>query len=179
MVDALLQLLEAGDVRPTAERIAARAGVSERSLFQHFHDREALFEAVARRQYERVRPTLVPVDTELPLAERIEAFVEQRCRLLETLSGVRRGALLMEPESATIANWLRKVRAAKAAEAKRVFAQELEALPRQRREGVAAALVTACAWSAWECYRFHQGLAADDAAASMRVALATLLGAPD
>src|SRR5512133_1697488 len=71
VVEALLELLDAGDVRPTAERIAARAGVSERTVFQHFRDREALFEAAARRQYERVVPTLRPVSRELPLERRI------------------------------------------------------------------------------------------------------------
>src|SRR5215208_6794482 len=66
VVEALLELLDGGDVRPTA----ARAGVSERSVFQHFRDREALFEAAARRQYERVAPTLRRIDPELPLEQR-------------------------------------------------------------------------------------------------------------
>ncbi len=59
IVDALLSLLDEGDVKPTAERVASRAKVSERSVFQHFSDREALFEAAAQRQYERVMPKLV------------------------------------------------------------------------------------------------------------------------
>ena len=42
LVDALLSLLDEGQLQPTAERIAVRAGVSERSVFQHFPDREAL-----------------------------------------------------------------------------------------------------------------------------------------
>ncbi len=54
IVDALLTLLDEGELRPTAERIAERAEVSERSVFQHFPDREALFEAVARQQWERI-----------------------------------------------------------------------------------------------------------------------------
>ena len=33
---ALLDLLEAGEMRPTAAQIAQRAGVSLRSVFQHF-----------------------------------------------------------------------------------------------------------------------------------------------
>ena len=59
IVDALLSLLDEGDVKPTAERVASRAKVSERSVFQHFSDREALFEAAAQRQFERVIPKLV------------------------------------------------------------------------------------------------------------------------
>ena len=71
LVDALLALLYEGEVQPTAERISARAGVSERSLFQHFADREALYQAVAVQQYERIVPTLDPIDVSLPLEERI------------------------------------------------------------------------------------------------------------
>ena len=43
VVTALLALLEEGELSPTAERVAERAHVSERSIFQHFGDREALF----------------------------------------------------------------------------------------------------------------------------------------
>jgi len=78
LVDALLALLYEGQLQPTAERIAARAGVSERSVFQHFADREALYQAVAVQQYERIVPTLDPIDVSLPLPERIEAFAAQR-----------------------------------------------------------------------------------------------------
>src|ERR671918_2160584 len=80
LVDALLGLLDAGDLSPTAAAIAQRAGVSERSLFQHFPDREALFEAVARQQYERVMPTLRPVDASLPPDEPNDLFTPQRAR---------------------------------------------------------------------------------------------------
>ena len=106
LVDALLALLYEGQLQPTAERIAARAGVSECSLFQHFADREALYQAVAVEQYERIVPTLEPIDEALPLAERIDAFVEQRARLLETVTPVRRAALLLEPESEVVLSWL-------------------------------------------------------------------------
>ena len=55
IVEALRSLLDAGDLRPTTEAIAARAGVSERSIFQHFPDREMLLFAIAEHQRERIR----------------------------------------------------------------------------------------------------------------------------
>jgi AcrR family transcriptional regulator len=171
VVEALLELLDEGDVRPTAERIAARAGVSERTVFQHFSDREALFEAAARRQYERVVPTLEPVDPGLPLAERIDAFATQRARLYETVSGVRRGAILIEHESPTVARRLQSVRRAKAAEVERVFAAELSERPRAVRD----AAVAACAWTAWQSLRYHQGLSPARAREAMQAALTGLL----
>ena len=177
LVDALLGLLDSGVLSPTAAAIAERAGVSERSLFQHFPDREALFEAVARQQYERVMPTLRPVDASLPLAERIDEFTRQRARLYELIGGVRRAALLIEHESPAVAGWLTTARRAKAAEAERVFRRELEAIPADEREPLRAALVALCAWPAWDSWRTHQRLGVSRARAAMAAAIRALLGA--
>jgi TetR/AcrR family transcriptional regulator, regulator of autoinduction and epiphytic fitness len=175
LVDALLALLYEGQVQPTAERISARAGVSERSLFQHFADREALYQAVAVQQYERIVPTLDPIDVSLPLEERIDAFVAQRGRLLETVTPVRRAALLLEPESEVVSSWLQSTRRQKAREVERVFRPELEAIDQRERGVLVAALVAASAWTAWEGLRAHQGLSEDRARRAMRATLAALL----
>ena len=177
LVDALLALLDAGELSPTAAAIAQRAGVSERSVFQHFPDREALFEAVARQQYERVMPTLHPVDASQPLETRIDQFTRQRARLYELIGGVRRAALLIEHESPAVAGWLSPARRAKAAEAERVFRRELEALPADERGPVRAALIAVCAWPAWESWRTHQRLGVSRARAAMAAAIGALLGA--
>jgi TetR/AcrR family transcriptional regulator, regulator of autoinduction and epiphytic fitness len=175
LVDALLALLYEGQVQPTAERISARAGVSERSLFQHFADREALYQAVAVQQYERIVPTLDPIDVSLPLEERIEAFVSQRGRLLETVTPVRRAALLLEPESDVVSGWLQSTRRQKAREVERVFRPELEKVEQKERGVLLAALVAASAWTAWEGLRAHQRLSEDRSRAAMRATLRALL----
>lgn len=177
LVDALLSLLDEGNLTTTAAAIAERAGVSERSLFQHFSDREALFEAVAREQYERIMPTLHPIDATLPLDERIDQFTRQRARLYERISGLRRAALLIEHESPAVSGWLTAVRRAKAADAERVFHRELEAIPPDEREAAGAALVAVCSWSAWESWRTHQRLGVSRARAAMAAAIGALLRA--
>jgi AcrR family transcriptional regulator len=169
-------LLDEGELRPTAERIAKRAGVSERSVFQHFADRETLYQAVAVQQFERIMPTLRPIDPSRPLPDRIDAFVEQRGRLLETVTPVRRAALLLEPGSEVVASWLAKTRSAKGSELERVFRPELEELDQPRRGTVLAALVAAAAWTSWESLRAHQRLSEERARAAMRATIAALLG---
>jgi TetR/AcrR family transcriptional regulator, regulator of autoinduction and epiphytic fitness len=176
LVDALLALLYEGQLRPTAEQIAERAGVSERSLFQHFADREVLYQAVAVQQYERhIGPTLEPIDVSLPLEERIDAFVEQRARLLETVTPVRRAALLLEPDSEVVAGWLQSFRRQKAREVERVFRAELDRLGPPERGVLLAALAAASAWTFWESLRAHQRLSVDRSRAAMRATLAALL----
>jgi TetR/AcrR family transcriptional regulator of autoinduction and epiphytic fitness len=177
VVDALLGLLDEGSLRPTVGQVAGRAGVSERSVFQHFHDREALFEAAAARQYERIAPHVERIPAELPLGERVERFAVQRAWLFETVKGVRRAAVLMEPDSPVIAERLRATRKLKAAEVERLFGAEIAARPEDERAAFRAALVAASAWTAWESLRFQQGLGAGAARAAMQRTLSALLGA--
>ena len=110
VVDALLDLLGEGDLRPTAARIAERAGVSLRIVFHHFDDLEAIYSELADRQAERVKPLTVPIPVTLPFARRVEEFSAQRGRLLETLSPVRRAAVLMEPFRLALAKRLKHSR---------------------------------------------------------------------
>jgi TetR/AcrR family transcriptional regulator, regulator of autoinduction and epiphytic fitness len=171
----MLALLGEGQLHPTAERIAERAGVSERSLFQHFADREVLYQAVAVQQFERILPSLKPIDASLPLPDRIDAFADQRARLLEAITPVRRGALLLEPDSEVVSRWLEKTRRSKAVEVERIFGTELDRVPGDERPALLAALVATSAWTFWEALRAHQGLSVDRARAVLRATLAALL----
>jgi TetR/AcrR family transcriptional regulator, regulator of autoinduction and epiphytic fitness len=173
VVDALLALIEAGDLRPTAPRIAERAGVSLRSVFQHFADLEALFAAAADRQLERLQDLVRSIATTGPTRARLDAFVRQRTRLLEAIAPVRRAALLMEPFSVAIAERLRGARALARSEVERAFAPELRRCRPATRRELVAALAAASDWSTWEALRAHQGLSA---AAARRI-VTRMLGA--
>src|SRR5450759_1329499 len=78
VVRALLALISEGDLRPTAGRIAERAGISLRSVYVHFDDLDDLFLAAAREQ----RGGVFALNRELPASGpfeiRLAAFVEQR-----------------------------------------------------------------------------------------------------
>jgi len=158
VVEAMLDLIEDGDLQPSAARIAARAGVSLRSVFQHFDDMESLLATVAELQAARAFSDARPVSAGLPLARRIEAFVAQRARLLERISPVRRAALLSEPFSTAVAGRLAWVRRRGHRDAERVFAPELARRAAADRRDLADALTVACSWSTWEALRAHRGI---------------------
>ena len=58
IIDALLACYEAGVLRPSVPDVAARAGVSVRSVHNHFADVEALRAEVAQRQWQRFAPLI-------------------------------------------------------------------------------------------------------------------------
>lgn len=178
IVDALFALLDEGMPAPTVHEIADRAGVSSRTIFQHFHDRELLFAELSARQAERVRPMMRRVPADGPLEERVDAIVEQRRRVYELISPMRRSAVLTAPFSDTTERALADFRAYKRRDLARVFAAEIEARPAKQRACLAAALGAAGSWSHWEALRTEQGLSEKQAAGALRRTLLALLTTP-
>jgi AcrR family transcriptional regulator len=176
VVTALLDILEQGELRPTAAQIAQRAGVSLRSVFQHFESIETLFAAAADLQMERLAPLRVPVPVAGDVRTRLATLVARRSRLLEAVTPVRRASLRVEPFSNEVRSRLEGARALGRREVERVFAAELALLPPGERRDVAAALASAASWSVWEQLRRHQGLTVERARKVMHRMLAAILG---
>ncbi|GAA4251359.1 hypothetical protein GCM10022255_043670 [Dactylosporangium darangshiense] len=176
ITDAHFALLEEGELRPTAERIAERAGVSLRALWTNFKDMEGLFAAAGERLMERQRAEFRPVPTELPLPERIERYCAQRARLLELIAPAARAARIREPFSAQ----LRKNRAwyleIAREEIETLFAPELASAGQARRE-VLDALTVAATFAGWSMWRDELHLDVAGATAVLRRMVTALLPA--
>jgi len=177
IVDATVALVEEGDVRPTAPRIAARAGVSVRSVFQHFDDLPALYTAVIDRVSDRLAALVVPVGPDAPLEERIEAVVRHRADLLEAMTPYRRAAAVHAPFAPQIGAAVARGTALLRRELEATFAPELDALPAATRDEVLDALVAATAWPAWDALRTEAGLSVARASAVVARTVRSLLAA--
>lgn len=156
IVDATIALLELGDLRPTAPRVAEQAGVSVRSVFQHFDDLETLHAAVAERLVERVAVLVVPVDPELPLEERLDRFVRQRALLLESVTPIRRAAEVHGPFSTEITQRLRDGQGFLRSELVFTFGPELSAAG-DEGDDLLDALDAVLSWNTWEGLRSGRG----------------------
>jgi AcrR family transcriptional regulator len=175
IVDAMLEVIEEGEVQPTVEGIAARAGVAQRTVFQHYADREALFAAAGDRQLERLEPLLEPMPASGPFTVRLDAFVARRAELYELMTPVRRATRQQAPFSEVCEGTMRALQARKRADVLRVFASELDRCPPAERRELEAAVCVAACWSTWEALRTEQQLGVEAAAAAMRCTLRALL----
>ena len=82
VVEALLDLYREGNLSPNAEEIAARSGLSPRSLFRYFDDVDDLIRAAIHRQQAQALPlVLIDATPESPFQARVAALVDQRFRL--------------------------------------------------------------------------------------------------
>jgi AcrR family transcriptional regulator len=174
VVEAWLNLIEEGDLRPGAARIAERAGVSVRSVFHHFEDLETLYATAAERQLRRVAD-LAPPPVDGSLSERITGFVDARSHMLEAIGPVRRAAVLNEPFSPALATRLQWARARARDEVARSFDAELSLRKAADRRELLAAMTAASEWSTWEALRAHQGLSVAQARGAMKRTIAALL----
>jgi TetR/AcrR family transcriptional regulator of autoinduction and epiphytic fitness len=177
VVEALLSLLDDGNVRPTARQVAERAGVSLRSVYVHFDDLEDLFTAAAHRFFERHRELIKPLPHEGALEPRLEAFVDQRARMHDAARAIRRAAVLQEPFSPALAEVLALGRSLARAEVKQVFSIEIaQRAPAERRRFVTELDVVA-GGTTWESLRSHHGLSTADAREVLRSMLWAILRA--
>ncbi|MDQ1695110.1 MAG: TetR/AcrR family transcriptional regulator, regulator of autoinduction and epiphytic fitness [Frankiaceae bacterium] len=175
IVDAMRSLHHAGDLRPTAPRVADRAGVSLRTVFQHFEDLEALLIEAGRRDYEIAMRYVRPVPLHAPLLDRIRAVVDQRGEMYDALAPVWRAARLQEPFSPQIRSNRDRLMAAGRAQLELVFGSELDRMPASRRESALHAAQVATSWATWESLRTELHLAPDAAGAAVRTLLEPLL----
>jgi TetR/AcrR family transcriptional regulator, regulator of autoinduction and epiphytic fitness len=176
IVDAHLSLLDEGDLKPTGERIAERAGVSLRALWTNFRDMETLFAAVSERLMERQDAEFRPVEPELPLPRRVEEFCRQRARMLEIIAPSARAAQLREPFSAALrrsrARYITRTRD----EIETLFAQELDMAGSGRKQ-LLDAVTVASTFAAWSMLRDELGLGVDEACGVMQRTVTALLAA--
>ena len=177
IVDALRALHQEGDLRPTAPRVAERAGVSLRTVWQHFNDLEALLVAAGQRDYEIAMGYATPIDESAPLPARMRQLVQQRGRMYEELAPVWRAARLQEPFSPAIRHNRDRLLETAREQLDRVFGPELAVVPDARRKVVFAALQAATTWSTWESLRGELGFTLEEAEQAVLVLVSNLLQA--
>ncbi len=177
VVDALLDLFNEGNLRPGADEIAARSGVSRRSVFRYFDDLDTLDRTAIERQTGRVSHLV-----ELPglgtgaIEDRIDRLVAQRLRLFEAILPVARVSRLRAPFEPVLADGLARSRHLFRRQVERHFAGELRPLSRSARNATLGAAEVLCSFEAYELLRLGQGQTAKQIGEVMRVGLTSLLG---
>ena len=175
IVDALRSLHHDGDLRPTAPRVADRAGVSLRTVWQHFADLETLLVEAGRRDFEIALGYVVPIDPAAPLPTRLRALVSQRGRMYEELAPVWRAARLQEPFSPQIRRNRDRLLESSRDQLDRVLGRDLAAIRVERREATYTALQVALNWSTWESLRTDLGLPVEAAEQAVLVLVERLM----
>ena len=169
IVDALLRLVEAGDASPSAERVAAEAGVGLRTVFRHFADMDSLHASISARMSAEIKPILERQYEAGDWRGRLGELVDRRAEVFERLlpfkiagDAHRHGSAFLTAEHKALvreqSEALRRVLPAKLVEDKGRF----------------AALDLALSFDAWKRLRHDQGVGVRDARSALRFAASAL-----
>lgn len=133
VVEALLSLYEDGDVEPSMARVAELAGVSERSVFRYFEDKDDLISAALSRQLQRVGHLYEGLSVDGDFEQRLEAIIDHRIRLFDAIAGVMRASEFLQHRSPMIRSAIDTRRSVMRGQAVDQFRPELNRLADQQR----------------------------------------------
>lgn len=180
VVEALLALYAEGKLSPSTEEIAARSGLSPRSLFRYFDDVGDLTRTAMIRQTDRILP-LVEIDAE-PEAERaarVAALVDQRARLFGQFSSLGTVSRLRAPFQPVLAEMLTRNRKFLRSQLERLFASELAAMDDEHRGSALAAMDILTSFESYDLLTGFGELTSDGAKVVMTDSLMVILGSAD
>jgi AcrR family transcriptional regulator len=176
--EACLDLLQDGVLQPSADRVAQRAGVSRRSIFNHFANLAELYDAVFEVGTQRYAPLLGQVSENQPIAERVERLVELRSNFLELTAPITRAftvQALVEPTREPALRVSRQALQLHHQHLERLFEKELGGLSETERADVIEAMTAVTSAPLWETLRRGREKSIAAAAAIVKRSLRAIL----
>jgi len=170
IVEAMLELVREGDLSPSADSVAARAGVGRRTVFRLFSDMEGIYREMHAIMREKVAPVrALPLAGDTPEA-RLHALVERRVRFFEEVMPVTLAAAVHRHRSPVLQADHRAIQAELRAILSGVLGPAADA---RHLEALDAVLSI----DLWRRLRLDQGLDAPEAAQILHRLVSGLVGA--
>jgi AcrR family transcriptional regulator len=175
-VRAARELFLESTALPTIETVAARSGISLRSLYRYFGDGTGLLEAAIDQSFRETRE-LVRLDHpgEGSLDDRIRAFVRSRLALHEANGPSYRVTTRLAPTVPRLRDVVAAGRRQLREQLEQQFAPELDRLDPERRLEVASAAEALCQLESLALLRIERGLDMETAERVLCTALGRLV----
>jgi AcrR family transcriptional regulator len=149
----MVSLIEEGDPRPTARRVADRAGVCIRTLYHHFHGIDAVFCGAATAQIAVHHQRIVPLPARGPLEVRVLALCRQRRYLFEAVAPLLRTRFAGPPMRPELRAAMGSLSVTLQRELATTFRDEL-VVRAGRADTLFSTLDVLTGWHCWESLRF-------------------------
>ena len=170
IAEALLELVQEGEPRPTGEQVAARAGVGLRTVFRHFEDMESLHAEVHRRVEALIRPLVETPPSGHTLEERLQGLLQQRAAAFERMAPFKRAGEIERWHSPFLQRRHTDMVRGLRANLRRAL-PEIDTAPAPLRQAVELLL----SYEAWQRLRHDQGLGKERAQEVLRDSVLALL----
>jgi AcrR family transcriptional regulator len=159
VLDAVIELFAEDNLRPNPDAVAAKCGLSPRSVRRYYKDGNALLRAAVDRQIEVALPMYrLHAIGQGPLDGRIKSLVRMRIDGNEVLGSTSRAANLLAMESRIVRERFDFVRALMRDQIERQFARELKARRGTKRRAVLTAIDSLLQFESLAFYRTQFGI---------------------
>ncbi|MGH1488698.1 MAG: TetR/AcrR family transcriptional regulator [Acidimicrobiales bacterium] len=173
--DAMVDLVFEGFTPPSAEQVAARAGVSVASLYRYFETLDDLRHHTVARYFERYDYLFaIPSIGEGPLSARIDGFVSARLLLHETTAPMSR-LVRTRGDQQLPRDTIERVRATTADQIRNHFDHELGSLTAAARDDLVAVINVLTSFESWDQMRHSSGRSKMQTARSWNSAIRAVL----
>lgn len=171
IVEAMLELVHAGNPAPSAEAVAARAEVGLRTVFRHFADMESLYREMSARIEAELTAMIEKPFEGATWRDRVVELVRRRAAVYERIAPFKRASEVHLHQSP----FLQADHARMADGARRILRDQLPAAV-ARDVGTFETLDLLLSFEAWNRLRTDQGLNERRARALLEAAVRRCLG---
>jgi len=177
-LEAALELFEDGNLEPTPEEIAERAGISSRSMYRYFEDREALVRAVIAHKQLKILPFFQIDETgQGELEERLSRFIDSRLKVYEAIGATARAMTLKATSDPVIREQVEFRKSILRKQVTKVFAREFKLMNERDSEMAMNAIDTLTQTESLDYYVVDRGYSADVTRELLLGAIRALLAA--
>lgn len=163
IIQAMVELVAAGDPDPNADAVAAKANLSVRTVFRHFEDKDAIFHAIDDLLVAAYQPLLDAPYRSDHWKGRLFELIERRCTINEAAAIFRISAVMERYRSHFIAEKYRRLHRGEKRMLDAVLPSEL-----QTSTEVGRAILVACSFDTWRLLRQDEELPPAEVEATMR-----------
>lgn len=170
IVDALFTLVRAGDMNPSAARVAEQAGVSLRTVFRHFEEMDSLYREMSARMEAEILPIVMKPFAAPDWRGRLMEMVSRRAAVYERMLPVRVAGNVRRFQSDYLMDDYRRTTLMERSVVRGILPDFVLA-----DQTLTAALETATGFQNWRVLRQDLQLSPDAAEAAMRVTVQKLI----
>jgi len=155
-LDGLATLVVEGDASPASRIIAEKAGVTQRTLFNHFDHLDALYAEMGQRQFEHLAGALPEAQASGTLEQRVDHELDALAAIHERFGPIHRAIDARNSDHPSIAEFLELVRVVRTTRLQRAFGVEISAMGGRDHE-IITSLLAVTSEGLWYSVRHDLG----------------------
>lgn len=170
IIKAIVELVAEGDPDPSATTVAERTGISLRTVFRHFEEKDTILHAIDDLLVAAYQPVFAAPYRSDGWKDRLFELIERRCAVNEAAAVFRISAVMERYRSPFVAEKYRRLYAAEKRMLDAVLPTELQTSTNAGRE-----VLIACSFDSWRLLRQDEELSADQTIAAIKQLISQIL----